>query len=237
MINSSLMRKIRVTGIASAIFAIGAGIGWQVAGVLFQHEPPMPFVAAVQFEGPHRPDGRGTISRRGHEAAPVPAPASPQATENREPEPDAIARQSEEERKLADALQWADRYRQRQEAAAWEKVARHQQEMQRLAQAQGEQALMRHGSGAYKLANAGTKLQMGAQIEKAAGQNGLVVKARHVRKHNGAAGRRGATDRPRARSRRVTPETVVCPLRWLEAVVVRAAAELRGDRPHHRRSV
>jgi hypothetical protein len=233
MISTGLMRKIRFTGIASAIFAVGAGIGWQVAGVLFQHEPPTPFVAAIQFEGPYRPDGRGTISGQAHEAAPVPSPQ--QAVEHREPQPDASARQLEEERRLADALQWVDRYRQRQEAAAWEKVARHQQDMQRLAQAQGEQALTRYGSGAYKLADAGTKLQMGAQIEKAAVQSRPVVKARHVRKH-GAAGRRGATYRPRTQSRRVTPETVMCPLRWLEAVVGRAAAELRGDRPHYRRS-
>jgi hypothetical protein len=236
MISTSLIRKIRVTGIASAIFAVGAGIGWQVAGVLFQHEPPTPFVAAVQFEGPYRADGRAAISRQGHEAAPVPAPASQQVIDNPQPEPDAIARQAEEERKLADALRWADRYRQRQEAAAWEKVARHQQEMQRLAQAQGEQALTRHGNGAYKLADAGTKLQMGAQIEKAAGQSEPVVKARHVRTHNSAAGRRSAF-RPRARSRHVARETIMCPLRWLEVVVVRAAAELRGDRLHHRRSV
>ena len=236
MISTSLIRKIRVTGIASAIFSVGAGIGWQVAGVLFQHEPPTPFVAAVQFEGPYRADGPAAISRQGHEAAPVPAPASQHVIDNRQPEPDAIARQVEEERKLADALRWADRYRQRQEAAAWEKVARHQQEMQRLAQAQGEQALTRHGNGAYKLADAGTKLQMGAQIEKAAGQSEPVVKARHVRTHNSAAGR-GSAFRPRTRSRRVARETIMCPLHWLEAVVVRAAAELRGDRLHHRRSV
>jgi hypothetical protein len=235
MISTSLMRKIRVTGIASAIFAVGAGIGWQVAGVLFQHEPPMPFVAAVQFEGPHRPDGRGTISRQGHEAAPVAIPAPQQVVENREPQPDASARQSEEERKLADALQWVDRYRQRQEAAAWENVARYQQEMQRLAQAQGEQALTRYGSGAYKLADAATKLPMAAEIERAAVQSGPVVKAGHVRKHNVSA-ERGPAYRPRARLRPATPETVMCPLRWLEAVVVRAAAELRGERPHYRRS-
>jgi len=235
MISTSLIRKVRVAGVASAIFAVGAGIGWQVAGVLFHHELPTPFVAAVQFEGPHQAGGRGTISKQSHEAAPVPAPSSRQAVEDREPGPDAFARQSEEERKLADALQWVDRYRQRQEAAAWEKVARHQQEIQRLAQAQGQQALTQHGSGTYKLADAGIKFQMGTQIEKAAGQSGPVVKARHVRKHNTAAGR-SVGYRPRARSQRVARDTLMCPLRWLESVVVRAAAELRDDRRHHRRS-
>ena len=233
-----MMRRFRTAGVASAIFAVGAGIGWQLAGVLFQDELPTPFVAAVQFEGPHQAFGRGTPPKQGHEAAPVTAPVvAPQQAveEHRQPQADAIAKQSEEERKLADALQWVDRYRQRQEAAAWEAVAKHQQEIQRLAQAQGQQAFTQHGSGAYKLADAGTKLQMGAQIEKAAGRSEPVVKVRQVRKQNGMAKRRVA-HRPRARSHRVTLETVICPLRWLEAVAVRAAAELRGGRRHHLRS-
>ena len=58
MSNTSIMRKFRTAGVASAIFAVGAGIGWQLAGVLFQDEPPTPFVAAIQFEGPHQPFGR-----------------------------------------------------------------------------------------------------------------------------------------------------------------------------------
>ena len=233
-----MMRRFRTAGVASAIFAVGAGIGWQLAGVLFQDELPTPFVAAVQFEGPHQAFGRGTPPKQGHEAAPVAAPVvAPQQAveERRQPQADAVAKQSEEERKLADALQWVDRYRQRQEAAAWEAVAKHQQEIQRLAQAQGQQAFTQHGSGAYKLADAGTKLQMGAQIEKAAGRSEPVVKVRQVRKQNGMAKRRVA-HRPRGRSHRVTLETVICPLRWLEAVAVRAAAELRGGRRHHLRS-
>jgi len=225
-----MTRKLRAAGVASAIFVVGAGIGWQVAGLLFQGELPVPIVAAIQFEGSHQVFGRGTISKQGHEAVPAPAPQQA-VEESRERQPDTASNQSEE-RKLADALLWADRYRQRQEAAAWEAVAKHQQQIQKLAQAQGEQSLARHGSGAYKLADAGIRLQMGAQIEKAADQSGPVLKARQVRKQNDMAKRRMA-HRPRARLHRVAPQTIMCPLLWLE-VVVGSTMELRGGRRHHR---
>jgi hypothetical protein len=211
MSNTSMTRKLRAAGVASAIFAVGAGIGWQVAGLLFQSEPPVPIVAAIQFEGPHQVFGRGTISKQGHEAVPAPAPQQA-VEESRERQSDTASHQLEEERKLADALQWADRYRQRQEAAAWEAVAKHQQQIQKLAQTQGEQALARHGNGSYKLADAGIRLQMGAQIENAAGRSDPVV-VRHLRKQNDMASR--VAHRARARLHRAAPETVMCPLRWL----------------------
>ena len=211
MSNTSMTRKLRAAGVASAIFAVGTGIGWQVAGLLFQGEPPVPIVAVVQFEGPREALGRGTISKQGHEAVPAPAPQQA-VEESRERQSDTASNQSEE-RKLADALQWVDKYRQRQEAAAWEAVAKHQQQIQKLAQAQGEQALARHGNGSYKLADAGIRLQMGAQIENAAGRSDPVV-VRHLRKQNDMASRRVA-HRARARLHRAAPETVMCPLRWL----------------------
>ena len=80
MSNTNMMRKFRTAGVASGIFAIGAGIGWQFADLLFRGGPPMPMVASIQFEGIHP---RQTFEPPRHEAVPAPQQG---ATENRPPQ-------------------------------------------------------------------------------------------------------------------------------------------------------
>jgi len=210
MSSTGMMRKFRTVGIASVIFAVGAGIGWQFADLLFQ-EPATPMVAAIHFEGsrPHEPSGREATSRPQYEVVRTPAPAPQQPAAE---QPDAVAIQSDEERKLAAALQWVDSYRQRQQAAQWEAVARHQQEMQRLAQLQSTHMHAQHNAGPHKVADVGAAPEKSARAGKAA--------------------RTKSAHRRMAHRSRVRVETFICPLRWLQAVWAEPVMERRGRRPH-----
>jgi hypothetical protein len=175
-------RGLRTSIVASAIFAVGAGLGWHFANLLFGRETPPPTVAAVRFED-SRPDAIPAPQR--HDAS-LPAPSLPtQGDDRRSYQPDVTVRSSDEERRLAEALQWAERYRQRQDASVqgviarqvqdekvrlaaleaqrWAEVAEQSRrikqqpvEMRKLIAAQGEQ---QHGArsvaGSTRVANAG----------------------------------------------------------------------------------
>ena len=174
-------RGLRTSIVASAIFAVGAGLGWNFANLLFGRETPPPTVAAVRFED-SRPDAIPATQR--HEAS-LPAPSMPtQGEERRSYQPDVTVRSSDEERRLAEALQWAERYRQRQDASVqgviarqvqdekvrlaaleaqrWAEVAEQSKrikqppvEMRKLIAAQGEQNGPRRVAGGTRVASAG----------------------------------------------------------------------------------
>ncbi|MBX9589939.1 MAG: hypothetical protein K2X43_11580 [Hyphomonadaceae bacterium] len=208
---------------ASAIFAFGAVMGWQFADQLLD-EPATPMVAAIQFEGnrPHQPVGGEAASWRNDEAVHTPA-LTPRQPAAEPPQADAVARQADDERKLADALQWVDTYRQRQQAAQWEAVARHQQEMQRLAQLHGMPAHTQpqHPAGPHKVADARTGSERGAQAGRAA-----PTKAAHRRLAHGS--------HVRGRAYRAGTGPFMCPLRWLQAVLTEPAMERRSHRSYRR---
>jgi hypothetical protein len=128
------LRRMRTIGVASAIFAGGAALGWNFAGLIFAPQAPVPTVAAVRFED-SRPDA--IPSTRRYEAAAPTLPTSTDTEDRRYYQPDMAVRPSDEERRLAEALQWAERYRQRQDASVQGVIVRQvQQEKMRLAAAE-----------------------------------------------------------------------------------------------------
>ncbi len=229
MSNTIMMRRFRTIGIASGIFAAGAGIGWQFADLLFQGEHPTPMVAAIHFEGsrPH-----GPVQPQRHETVREPAPVMQQGTvEHKQPQADAVSQQTEEERKLVDALQWADKYRQRQAATTeWERVAKYQQELQKLALAQGAQMQQHILSESRRQNNANPGK---VQIEKVAAQHSAAATERIGSARKNVAATHRAAPRPRVRVNRASGdrmEAFICPLRWLHAVLMEPVVEQRGSR-------
>jgi hypothetical protein len=129
-------RRMRTIGVASAIFAGGAALGWNFAGLIFATQVPVPTVAAVRFE-----DSRQDAipSTRRFEAALPTSPTATNTEDRRSYQPDMAVRPSDEERRLAEALQWAERYRQRQDASVQGVIVRQvQQEKMRLAAAEAQ---------------------------------------------------------------------------------------------------
>jgi hypothetical protein len=129
-------RSMRTIGVASAIFAGGAGLGWNFADLIFATQAPVPMMASVRFE-----DSRQDAipSTRRYEAAPPTSPTSTDTEDRRPYQPDMAVRPSDEERRLAEALQWAERYRQRQDAPVQGVIVRQvQQEKMRLAAAEAQ---------------------------------------------------------------------------------------------------
>ena len=237
MSNTSIMRKFRTAGVAAGIFAIGAGIGWQFADLLFRGEPPMPMVASIQFEGIHP---RQTSQPPRQEAVREPAPAPQQgATENRPP-------QSEEAR-LAEALQWAEKYHRQEsqrnavEALRWaavvepsKQVGQGREDVQTVIRTQVE----REHTARVALA-AGV-----VQTDKTSDPVVIAVKARAGECTHACASKtarkratRRTAHRSQARMHRTggrPADTFICPLRWLEAALMEPFVELRGGRRHSR---
>lgn len=233
MSNTIMMRRFRTIGIASGIFAAGAGIGWQFADLLFQGEPPTPMVAAIHFEE-SRPHVSSQPQR--YETVREPAPSVHQgAVEHKQTQGDAVNQLAEEERKLIDALQWADRYRQQQAAATeWERVARYQQELQKLALAQGAQMQQHILSESRRQNNANPGK---VQIEKVAAQHSAAARERTGSARKNVAATHRVAHRPRARVNRAGGDRMdafICPLRWLQAVLTEPVVEQRGSRRHSR---
>ena len=237
-----MMRKLRTAGVASGIFAIGAGIGWQFADLLFRVEPPMPMVASIQFEGsrPHQP-----FQPPRQEAVREPVSAPQQgATENRQP-------QSEEAR-LAEALQWAERYRRQEsqrnavEALRWAAVVEQakqfgqgREDVQTVIRAQVERERGQKSTVRVALA-AGV-----VQTDKTSDPFVIAATAR-AGKCTHACGNKTAKKRAtkrtahRAQTRMHrtgggAAETFICPLHWLQAVLMEPFVELRGGGRRHAR--
>ena len=233
--NTSIMRKFRTAGVAAGIFAIGAGIGWQFADLLFRVEPPMPVVASIQFEGSH-PHQQSQPQRQE-------AVREPGATDNRPP-------QSEEAR-LAEALKWAERYRRQEsqknavEALRWAAVVEQakqfgqgREDVQKVIRAQVERERGQKNTARVAFA-AGL-----FQTDKTSDPVVIPVKAR-AEKCTRACGiktaKKGSTKRTahgsQARMHRTgrgAADTFVCPLRWLEAALMEPFVERRGGRRHSR---
>lgn len=219
MSKTSFISKFRNSSVASAIFVVGAGIGWHFGDLMFEGETAVPTVAAIRLEGalpqapvrsnvPLRPEQPGATREQPY--------LTPQesAAQQRQPQ-SATAYQVEEERRLAEALLWADKYRQKQAAAEWARVASYQEQMQRLAQAQNVQ---------IQVADAGTRRAKEPQASKVAAHN------TRVKTH--APSQRTA-HAPRTRINRATShraKALVCPLRWLQTVFVEPVVERRGGR-------
>ena len=241
MSNTNMMRKFRTAGVASGIFAVGAGIGWQFADLLFRGEPPMPMVASIQFEGIHP---RQTSQPPRHEAVREPAPAPQQgATENRQP-------QSEEAR-LAEALQWAEKYRRQEsqrnavEALRWAAVVEQakqfgqgREDVQTVIRAQVERERGQKNTARVALA-AGV-----VQTDKTSDPVVIGVKTR-AEECTHACGSKTAKKRStkrtahRAQTRMHrtgggAAETLICPLRWLQAALTEPFLERRGGRRQSR---
>ena len=216
MSKTSFISKFRNSSVASAIFVVGAGIGWHFGDLMFEGETAVPTVAAIRLEGalpqapvrsnvPLRPEQPGAAREQPY--------LTPQesAAQQRQPQSATPYQQVEEERRLAEALLWADKYRQKQAAAEWARVASYQEQMQRLAQAQNVQ---------IQVADAGTRRAKEPQASKVAAHN-TRVKA-HARSQRTAHA-------PRTRINRATShraKALVCPLQWLQTVFV----ERRGGR-------
>lgn len=241
MSNTSIMRKFRTAGVAAGIFAIGAGIGWQFADLLFRVEPPMPVVASIQFEGSH-PHQQSQPPRQ--EAVREPASVPQQgATENRPP-------QSEEAR-LAEALKWAERYRQQEsqraaaEALRWAAVVeqakqfgRGWEDVQTVIRAQVERERGQKNTARVALA-AGL-----FQTDKTSDPVVIAVQAR-AEKCTRACGNKTARKRATKRTAhgsqtrvhrtgRGPADAFVCPLQWLQAALMEPLVERRGGRRHSR---
>ena len=241
MSNTSIMRKFRTAGVAAGIFAIGAGIGWQFADLLFRVEPPMPMVASIQFEGSHP---RQPFQAPRQEAVRDPASIPQQgATENRPP-------QSEEAR-LAEALQWAEKYRQREsqrtttEALRWAAVVEQakqfgqgREDVQKVIRAQVER------ERGQKIA---TRVALAAglvQTDKTSDAVVMAVKARAGECTHACANKtakKRATKRVAHRSQSRMHRTgggpadaLVCPLQWLQAALMEPFVDRRGGRRHSR---
>lgn len=242
MSDTNMMRKLRTAGVASGIFAIGAGIGWQFADLLFRVEPPMPMVASIQFEGsrPHQP-----FQPPRQEAAHEPVSAPQQgATENRQP-------QSEEAR-LAEALQWAEKYRRQEgqrnavEALRWAAVVEQakqfrqgREDVQKVIRAQVERERGQKNTARVALA---TGL---FQTDKTSDPVVVAANAR-AEKCTHACGNKTAKKRTtkrtahgsQARMHRTgghPADTFICPLQWLQAVLMEPFEELRGGGRRHSR--
>ena len=241
MSNTSIMRKFRTAGIAAGIFAIGAGIGWQFADLLFRVEPPMPMVASIQFEGSH-PRQQFQPPRQEAVREPVSAPQQG-TTENRPP-------QSEEAR-LAEALQWAEKYRQQEsrrnasEAHRWAAVVEQakqfgqgRDDVQQVIRAQVERERGQKITARVALA-AGL-----VQTDKTSDAVVIAVKARagectHACGNKTAKKRatKRAAHRSHARTHRAggrPADTLICPLQWLQVALMEPFVERRGDRRHSR---
>jgi hypothetical protein len=226
-------RRLRTVGLASAIFTAGAGIGWQLADLIFTgEEPAPPMVAAIHFEGaqPHEAVRQVPASR-------VLPPATPADTSS------ALA---EEARKLADAMQWAERYRREQGdklmlAAAgnfgWAEVMTNAKrfgpgryDVQKVIQAQIAKEQRQNAAQQVQVASAIGKadraLAPEATVQPVAHHTGSSVR-KAARKPQGTV-RRNAR-RPVERTWNRTHE-VLCPLTWLQAVI----DDLRMER-HFRR--
>jgi hypothetical protein len=159
MSNTISGKKLRAVSVASAIFIVGGGMGWQAAEFMFKSEAPTPMLSAIRFEGnqPPGPLGKVTAAAPRLEPGQQPGHAHPMMEDDRHPA-DGPARQSEEERRSAEALEWAEKYRHRQaggqdasprqrlaaaEALRWAEVAEHarhieqpRMDWEKLAQAQ-----------------------------------------------------------------------------------------------------
>ena len=241
MSNTSIMRKFRTAGVAAGIFAVGAGIGWQFADLLFRGEPPIPMVASIQFEGSHP---HQTSQPPRHEAVREPAPAPQQgATENRQP-------QSEEAR-LAEALQWAEKYRRQEgqrnaaEALRWaavveqaEQFGQGREDVQTVIRTQVERERGQKNTARVALA-AGL-----VQTDKTSDPVVIGVKTR-AGECTHACGNKTAKKRSTKRTAHRSQtrmhrtgggpaDTFICPLQWLQAALMEPFVELRGGRRHSR---
>ena len=231
MSNTNIMRKFRTAGVASGIFAIGAGIGWQFADLLFRGGPPMPMVASIQFEGIHP---RQTFQPPRHEAVPAPQQG---ATENRPP-------QSEEARH-AEALQWAEKYHRQEsqrnavEALRWAAVveqAKHfgrgREDVQTVIRAQVERERGQKNTVRVALA-AGV-----VQTDKTSDPFVIAATARAGKCTHACANKtakkrstKRTAHRAQTRMHRTgggAAETFICPLHWLQAVLTEPFVERRG---------
>lgn len=253
MSNTSIMRKFRTIGVASAIFTVGAGIGWQLADLLFSSEPPTPMVASIQFEGarPHDATGREQITKHGNEAVRDPAPALYQSME--EParnQSGAATKRSDEEREFADALQWAEKYRRQEaerhaasrqlaaaEALRWTEVAEQakrfgqgQENIQNVITAQVERE-RKQRQNAQRLALAANVIKS----DKASDSVVVHTKALAVTCTHACVARKRPAQPTAHRSRpRVHQDNggqlggFICPLQWLQSVMVEPAVKGRG---------
>ena len=238
--NTSIMRKFRTAGVAAGIFAIGAGIGWQFADLLFRGEPPLPMVASIQFEGSH-PRQQFQPPREEAVREPVSAPQQ-SATDNRPP--------LSEEARLAEALKWAEKYRQQGsernavEALRWAAVVEQakqfgqgREDVQTVIRAQVERERGQKNTARVALA-AGL-----VQTDKTSDPVVIAVKARAgecTRACGSKTAKKRATKRTAHRSQAVhrtggrPADTFICPLRWLEAALMEPFVERRGGRRHSR---
>lgn len=232
MNRTSIMRRFQTSSVASAIFVVGTGIGWHFADLLIQSDPALPTLAAVRFEGTqlHEPfRGDATRPQPQHETVREPAPGRQQgAVETSQPQADA-----DEERKLADALRWADRYREHREAVQWDALAKNQQQMQRLAQAQSEQIRAPLSGGERKVADAGTGADKAPRVRKSVAIKPAPKSGRRTKRR---VAHRAHTRRVGRHVRSYRCEVWVCPLRWLEAMFTAPVIERRstGRRQHRR---
>jgi hypothetical protein len=241
MSNTSIMRKFRTAGVAAGIFAIGAGIGWQFADLLFRGEPPLPMVASIQFEGGH-PRQQSQPPRQEAVREPVSAPQQG-ATENRPP-------QSEEAR-LSEALKWAEKYRQQEsqrtttEALRWAAVVEQakqfgqgREDVQKVIRAQVERERGQKNTARVALA-AGV-----VQTDKTSDPVIVAVKARAEECTRACASKTAKKRATKRTAHRSQPrmhrtggrpaDTFICPLRWLEAALMEPFVERRGGRRHSR---
>jgi len=237
MSNTSIMRKFRTAGVAAGIFAVGAGIGWQFADLLFRGGPPLPMVASIQFEGSQP---RQSFQSPRQEAVREPASAPQQsATENRPP-------QSEEAR-LAEALQWAERYRQQEsqrhaaEALRWAAVVEQakqfgqgQEDVQKVIRAQvererGQKHTARLALVAGVVQTDKTSDSVVVPVKTRAGGCTHACGSKTAKKRSTKQTAHGSPARMH-RTGRGPADTFVCPLQWLQAVLMEPFVELRGGR-------
>lgn len=169
--NSTMIRKVLGAVVALAILVVGVSIGSRLAGLLegepvgqvmvvhhMEEDPQRRAVAAPEAVVKHRQEAEREL-----------AAARPQADqEHQRREADSAVKQpSEDERRLADALRWAERYRQGRDAIEREAVSKQrQEETHKLAQAQVEQGRPQQEIVDHKLADVGPKPGEGGRSGK-----------------------------------------------------------------------
>ena len=148
-----MSRKFPLTAVALLTTSLAAVVGLSIADQIEQDEPALMF-AGVAIEEPHQ---RGTELRQGAERKL--AAMAPQAAQPVTP----VEQSQQEARNLADAILWAERYRQRQDAMRQGYVLKQRREQERkiaeIRRPQADAASERPQDSERKLTDAPKALQ------------------------------------------------------------------------------
>src|SRR5262245_747877 len=111
-----MIRKLMATTASSAILLLGAVVGLEAVGLIFRGSPPQPRIASIQtgLDDPEALAAALLWRQQEQDMAEARRKAEEELRRFEAGRQDAAGQAREEEGRLADALRWAERYRQRQ---------------------------------------------------------------------------------------------------------------------------